>query len=46
MDRLIGILVLLLLLAVALPEIAATVQGVIPTLVVFLIGLIAVRSLA
>lgn len=46
MDRLIGILVVLLLLAVALPEITAAVQGLIPTLVVLLVGLIAVRSLA
>jgi hypothetical protein len=45
MDRLIGTLVLLLLLAVLLPEIAVAAQGVIPALVVLLVGLIAVRSL-
>ena len=46
MDRLVGLLVFLLLLAVALPEIAATGQGAIPALVFALVVLVFIRSLA
>jgi hypothetical protein len=44
MDRLIGFLVALLLLALALPAIAAAAQAVIPALLVGVVGLIAIRS--
>jgi hypothetical protein len=44
MDRLIAFLVVLLLVALALPTIAAAAQTVIPALLVGVIGLIAIRS--
>jgi hypothetical protein len=44
MDRLIGFLVVLLLVALALPTIAAAAQAAIPALLVGVVGLIAIRS--
>jgi len=46
MDRLIGLLVFLFLLALALPEVAATAQEAIPVLVIALVALVFIRSLA
>jgi hypothetical protein len=45
MDRLVGLLVFLLLLAVALPKVAATAQEAVPALVLALVALV-LRSLA